>query len=101
MNEDQKESGKSSTASTEGESGGDMTTTASFQPCVDGSTVAEEREFLSIIRRLALDVDMETQLNSNLLAVEFAYQYVKSDRMKRKANIVRSKAKAKERDENE
>lgn len=84
-------------------SSGDLRRSASsgFQPCVSGTSIAQERDHLSLIRRIALDIDEQTVLQHDLRAVEFAFQYVRADRTKRQANIMRSKAKAKERRQRE
>lgn len=68
-----------------------------FQPCVQGTTIAQEREYLHMIRRMALDIDDQTMLARNMRAIEFAFLYVRHDRTKRQANIARSKARARER----
>lgn len=68
-----------------------------FEPCVAGATISQEREWLHLIRRMALDIDERTTLPGNVRAADFAFLYVREDRTKRQANILRSKARARAR----
>ena len=65
---------------------------------VRGATIAQEREYLHAIRRLALDVDAATMVSDAMSAQQFAFEYVRNDRTKRQANIARSKERRKRRD---
>lgn len=69
-----------------------------FEPCVQGATISQEREWLQIIRQMALDVNDTTMLNTSLCAIDFAFLYVREDRAKRQVHIQRSKARARQRE---
>lgn len=68
-----------------------------FKPVLENTSLAEERQNLAQMRRLALEIDQQSMLAPNVRAVEFAFAYVSADRAKRQKNIQRSKAKHKAR----
>mgnify|MGYP000135507592 CR=1 FL=1 len=69
------------------------TGSANFQPVLENTSIAEERQLLAQMRRLAFDTDHTTMLDRETRAIEFAFAYVSADRAKRQKNIRRSKAK--------